>query len=179
MLMPDTKNGFSRGAAASRLSPAIALELVLIGAAGGQPACQHLVVIDSLPSGPVHPDRRVDILGDRVGRDAADVAQRRHPDDRARPAPEGSTPAVLAGLDHPIEQCLLVVHLGRCSSEACRWARQRVMLERGGCRNPAGSGRAQSPDRREVAERVGEESGVATWSASRTTMKSAVDISSA
>ncbi len=53
-------------------------------------------------------DRRVDILGDRLGRDPADIAERRHPDDPAGSAPERRAPAVLAGLKNPVEERLLV-----------------------------------------------------------------------
>jgi hypothetical protein len=47
------------------------------------------------------------ILGDRLDGDAADAAERFDADDGVRAAPERGLPAVLAGLDRPVEQSLL------------------------------------------------------------------------
>src|SRR3712207_7819969 len=46
----------------------------------------------------------VDVLGDRVRRDAAHLAQRGDAHDRARSAPERRRPAVLPGLEDAVEQ---------------------------------------------------------------------------
>ena len=72
------------------------------------------------PAATVESDGRVDVLGDRVGRDAANVAQGSHSENRAGPAPERRAPAVLAGLEHAIEEGLLVearLALARCVLE--------------------------------------------------------------
>ena len=50
----------------------------------------------------------MDVLGDRVRRHPADVAQGGDPDDGAGAAPERAAPAVLARLEHPAEQRLFV-----------------------------------------------------------------------
>ena len=53
-------------------------------------------------------DRRVEVLGDRLGRDAADREQRVAVDQRRRAAPVGGAVAVLAGTDDAVEERLLV-----------------------------------------------------------------------
>jgi hypothetical protein len=55
-----------------------------------------------------HPDRRVEVLGDRLGGDAADLDQRLAADQCRRAAPVGGAVAVLAGADDAVEERLLV-----------------------------------------------------------------------
>ncbi len=65
-------------------------------------------MVDAGPAGPVHPDRRVDVLGHAVRADAADRLERAHPDEGAGPAPEWRRPAGLGRRDHPVEDSFLV-----------------------------------------------------------------------
>ena len=93
----------------------MALRLVRRGIGRGQATSEDLVVIHRLPAATMEPDRGVDVLGDRVGGDQTDFAQRGDPDDRAGPAPERAAPAVLAGLQDAIEEGLLVEPLRACA----------------------------------------------------------------
>jgi hypothetical protein len=69
---------------------------------------EHLVVVSRGPSAPLHADRRVEVLGDRLRRDAADPQQRVAADHGSRAAPEGRAVAILAGADRVVEERLLV-----------------------------------------------------------------------
>ena len=72
------------------------------------PLHDDALVVVGAPAGAVELDRRVEVLGDRLGRDAADLQQRGAPDQRAGAAPEGGVVAVLAGADRGEEDRLLV-----------------------------------------------------------------------
>ena len=89
-------------------TPAVSLQLVGRGVGRRQAAGQDLVVIHGPPTPAVEADRRVDVLRDGVGRDAADLPQCRDAHDGAGPAPERAGPAVLARLEDPIEEGLFV-----------------------------------------------------------------------
>ncbi len=88
--------------------PSVALKLVLAGIVGRQATSQHLVVIDGPPAGAMESNGGVDVLGDGVGRSAAHRAERLGPHQCAGAAPEGGIPSVLAGLEEPIEERLLM-----------------------------------------------------------------------
>ena len=93
-------------------APADPLLEVLLGVGGGQAPGEHLVVVPRLPALAVQPDRGVDVLGDGLDRQAADLAEGVHADDGAGAAPEGRVPAVPAGLQRPVEQLLLAEPAG-------------------------------------------------------------------
>ena len=74
-------------------------------------------MVAAAPAIAQQPDRGVEVLGDRLGGDAADLEQRVAVDQRRRAAPVGGAVAVLAGADDAVEERLLVaadrVVLGR------------------------------------------------------------------
>jgi hypothetical protein len=65
-------------------------------------------VIGPGPTGPVHPDGRLDVLSHAVGADAAHRAQRFDPQDGACAAPERRRPPVLGRGDDAVEDGLFV-----------------------------------------------------------------------
>ena len=74
----------------------------------GEALHQGLAVVAGLPAAAVQLDRRVEVLGDGLGGDAADLDERVAPDDRGGPAPEDAVVAVLAGQDDLEEHALVV-----------------------------------------------------------------------
>ena len=69
---------------------------------------QCLPVVAGLPAAGMQLDGGVEVLGDRLGRDAADLHERFASDDGGGPAPEHAVVPVLAGQDHLEEHALVV-----------------------------------------------------------------------
>jgi hypothetical protein len=70
-------------------------------------------MIRRLPAAPVQHERRLHVLDDRVGREAADVVQRRATKHAAAAAEEGAAPVILAGLQQRVEDAILLPQTAR------------------------------------------------------------------
>ncbi|MEX0972999.1 MAG: hypothetical protein WDZ46_07045 [Solirubrobacterales bacterium] len=88
--------------------PAVALQQVAVEVVRGEALDEDLVVVAAGPAVALHADRRVEVLGDRLGRDAADLEQGTAPQHGRRAAPVGGSVAILAGADDAVEERLLV-----------------------------------------------------------------------
>ncbi len=78
---------------------------------GRQARGQADVQIGGAPAPPLQLERRVGVLGDGLAGEALGLVQRGTADHRAGAAEEGRVPEVVAGLDHAIEQRLLLGHV--------------------------------------------------------------------
>ena len=99
--------GAERGEVPGR--PAVPLKQKLLEVVRRDAVHERLVVEAAAPAAPVDPKRRVEVLRDRVGGKAADLLERRPPDDGAGPAPERGTVVVAPRLDDVEEHRLVVV----------------------------------------------------------------------
>ena len=102
-----------RAAAAARdlheaKAPSAPLRDVFLQAFRSEPIGQRLVQIGCEKALLLEPQAQEIVLGHRIRRKAADLHQRRHPDDRRRAAAECGGPRVLGG-EHDVEEEALLV----------------------------------------------------------------------
>ena len=75
---------------------------------GGETGGLRNVDVGGVPAVHLHAQRGVRVFGDGLHGDAADLVERRAPQDRAGAAEEGGVPEVVAVLHHAVEQLALI-----------------------------------------------------------------------